>query len=99
MLQFFSIHIFKYYNVYGVLWKKKKDVFTKILVPAISQELFAKQIKDEDKFWVNINSADLFYCLGSCVHDHHCLFSALYVRLLSHLCGKKHRQCIFSITV
>lgn len=47
----------------------KKDVFTKKLVPAISQELFAKQIKHEDKFWVNINSSDLFSCLDNCLND------------------------------
>jgi len=34
---------------------KKRHVFTNILGPAISHELFAKQIKG-DKLWVNMNS-------------------------------------------
>ena len=74
MLQFFSIHIFKYHSVYGVLWReKKRDVFTKILVPAISQEEFAMQIKHEDKWRRNVHLGHLLLCLCTCVSHHHYL--------------------------
>lgn len=38
----YFFYIVKYYNVYGVL-------FINVLVPAISQEMFAKQIKHNHK--------------------------------------------------